>query len=196
MTSSYEEAVSRAAERNGSDRSTRRGPRPRPRVGQGLPEYLLRRRSPRRRTTVHTSTLLVDRTFALSVPWNPTTRCEDWDWILRAEKSGAQWIHVAEPLTIVSTQSPNSQSSKPHTGSRSIDIAWMIPTLFPSHPRELGDYLLSDVAIWFLKDRRVRDGLAAWRLGCTLGRPGPIAHARFALSFMSSPLRSAPPLEE
>jgi glycosyltransferase involved in cell wall biosynthesis len=86
MTWGYEEAVRRAAEWNGSDRSTRRGPRPRPRVGQGLPEYLLRRRSPRRRTTVHTSTLLVDRTFALSVPWNPTTRCEDWDWILRLLK--------------------------------------------------------------------------------------------------------------
>ena len=164
-----------------------------PGPGQSLTEYLLQRNTIRRRTPVHTSTLLIDRSFALSVPWNPITRCEDWDWLVRAERSGAQWLHVAEPLTIVSCQSPGSHSGMRRTGSRSLDIAWMIPTLFPSHPRELGDVLLSDVAVWFLKDRRVRDGLVAWKLGCILGRPGPAAHARFALSLMRAATGAATP---
>jgi glycosyltransferase involved in cell wall biosynthesis len=193
MTWGYEEALRRVDESNGSNGSITRGPHSHPRVGQSLTEYLLRRSGIRRRTNVRTSTLLVDRAFALTVPWNPITRCEDWDWILRAEQSGAQWLHIAEPLTIVSSQSPSSESKKRRTGSRSIDIAWIIPTLFRSHPRELGDFLLSDVAVWFLKDGRVRDGLAAWKLGCILGRPGPAAHARFALFLMRAATRSRHP---
>jgi hypothetical protein len=193
MAWGYEDVLRRAEERNGSDRLTSQLPSLQPQADQSLVEYLLRRSGIRRRSNVHTSTLLIDRSFALSVPWNSITRCEEYDWLVRAEQSGAQWIHVNEPLTIVGSQSPGSQSRMPRTGSRSLDLAWTIPTLFPSHPRELGDFMISDVAVWFLKDGRIPDGLAAWRLGWILGRPGPAAHARFALSLMRAGTRSRTP---
>jgi hypothetical protein len=196
MAWGYDDVLRRAEQRNGLDRSTGGGPYMQPQAGQSLARYLLRRSSIRRRAHVHTSTLLVDRLFALSVPWNPITRCEDLDWLVRAERSGAQWLHVAEPLTIVGRQSPGSHSGIPRTGSRSLDIAWIIPTLFPSHPRELGDFLVSDVAVWFFKEARVRDGLAVWKLARILARPGPAAHARFTLSLMRAAMRNARPLEE
>jgi glycosyltransferase involved in cell wall biosynthesis len=187
----YEEAVRRAD--NWPDtlaNSFKRGPYLKPQPGQGLAEYLLRRRRLRRRASVHTSTLLVERSVALNVPWNPILSSEDWDWLVRAENWGAPWLHVAEPLTIVSSDSPNSQSTKPRDGPRALDVAWPIAALFPTKRRELGDLLVSDIAVCFLKEGRIRDGLAAWKLGYTVGRAGPRAHARCVLSFLHASWRS------
>jgi glycosyltransferase involved in cell wall biosynthesis len=166
--------------------SFKRGPRRRPAAQEGVVDYLLRRRTFRNRTRIHTSTVLTDGSFARSVPWNTTiTRFEDWDWFVKAELAGARLVHIAEPLVIVSDSSPRSISDLRHVGSRVSDIAWPIPILYPGRRRELGDLLLCDVAVKLLKEQRLDEAIRSWRVSHLLGAPGPQARARFAFALLA-----------
>lgn len=80
----------------------------------GLPaDYVLRR--PRARYGHHfvqTSSFLVDRSAALEVSWDESLpRHQDWDFFVRfVSWIGQRPVHVPEPLTMVSKDSPYSVS--------------------------------------------------------------------------------------
>ncbi|MFF2843308.1 glycosyltransferase family 2 protein [Paenarthrobacter sp. NPDC057981] len=56
------------------------------RDGESIEEYLFRRRRPGAlRASFFTSTILVERSLCLEVPWDSTlSRHQDWDWLVRA----------------------------------------------------------------------------------------------------------------
>lgn len=79
-------------------------------AGEVVERYLFEARSPSLgRSSLFTSTLLVDRQLALSNPWNESLkRHQDWDWLIRAQKSGAT-LHQLN--SVLSTQRVGSHGS-------------------------------------------------------------------------------------
>lgn len=80
------------------------------RDGDIVESYLFKGRTPSLgRSSLFTSTLLVDRKLALNNPWDESlSRHQDWDWLIRAQKSGASLHQLS---AVLSTQRVGSDGS-------------------------------------------------------------------------------------
>lgn len=76
-------------------------------------DYLFRRRGPSvTRNSVFLPTLLVHRDLAKRVLWDESLRRhQDWDWLLRAEASGAKLVQLDDILALITVGSPGSISA-------------------------------------------------------------------------------------
>jgi glycosyltransferase involved in cell wall biosynthesis len=81
--------------------------------GEHVEDYLFRRRRPSvGRSGIQTSTLLLTRSLAAQVGWDTTLRRhQDWDFMIRAQRSGARIVMVDEAVAIVAVGSPGSISA-------------------------------------------------------------------------------------
>jgi len=105
---------------------------------ESVANYLFRRRRPSGgRASMYTSTLLCSRDLAVAVTWNRLPRHQDWDWLIRAERAGAQIVQSPEPLVLVQTGSAVSVSASTDWAS---SLAWAAATL-DRDPQVLVDFL-------------------------------------------------------
>lgn len=76
--------------------------------------YLFRRRPPSgSRPSMYTSTLLCERTLALSERWDTgLRRHQDWDWVIRlGRRPGVRVLQTTEPVVRIQTGTPQSISA-------------------------------------------------------------------------------------
>lgn len=78
-----------------------------------IEQYLFQNRSPSLgRASIFTSTLFVDRSLALRTPWNiGLARHQDWDWLIRAQRSGAVVRQLESVLSVQRVGSAGSISA-------------------------------------------------------------------------------------
>lgn len=90
---------------------------------QSVARYLFLRRSLSvRRASLFTSTLLVSRALAESVPWRRLPRHQDWDWLLRVDKrTDVKVQHHPDVLAIIHVGSAGSISASSNWRS---SLAW------------------------------------------------------------------------
>ena len=81
--------------------------------GDDVARYLFERRRPSLgRSSIFTSTLLVDAELARSVPWDESLkRHQDWDWLIKAQAAGAGLHQLTEVLSIQRVGSSGSISA-------------------------------------------------------------------------------------
>jgi glycosyltransferase involved in cell wall biosynthesis len=100
--------------------------------------YLFRRRRPGAgRPSIYTSTILCSREVALANPWRPISRHQDWDWIVRAARSGGV-MQLPEPLVRIHIGSSGSISASMDWES---SLAWADEVLAARDPRTYTDFL-------------------------------------------------------
>lgn len=87
-----------------------------PYVAGPVEDYLFRRRLPSlERASLYTSTLLSSLALAREVNWaTDLRRHQDWDWILRLQRAGADIQHIHEPLVRIQLGSAGSISASPN----------------------------------------------------------------------------------
>ena len=82
-------------------------------AGGSVAHYLFRRRrAGSGRASLYTSCLLVQRSLAADIPWDPTLRRhQDWDWLVRAvDTHSARLVQVPEVCAVIRTGSQGSVS--------------------------------------------------------------------------------------
>lgn len=82
-------------------------------AGEKVEDYLFRGRRPSLdRPSIFAPTLLVSAQLAGSIPWNTSLkRHQDWDWLIRLQRSGALIEHLPDATCIVRVGSPGSISA-------------------------------------------------------------------------------------
>lgn len=172
-------------------RAGRSGPKVRPRPGERLSSYLFERRSLQSRCRLVTSSWLVRGDIARAFSWNATlNRFEDWEWLLRLERAGVRWLHVAEPHVGISLGGPQSLSASGLTSDPS-HLAWPIPFLAGGAPRPLGDLIACDIGVTLAKSGDVRGAWRSFRVATIVGRPGWRSRLRFAGAVVAAGIRRA-----
>ena len=149
-------------------------PRRLPAPGEPLDEYLFVRRTPFwGEALVQTSTLLVDRDLALSVPFDESlAKHEDLDWLLRAVRTpgaAVTFVPSERPLATWHTETdrPRASTAPDWRGS----VAWLRSRDALVSSRAYAGFCLTWLAADAARERSV-EGL--WRLpweACRRGRP-------------------------
>jgi len=122
------------------------------RPGQNVEDYLFRQRRPSiDRSSLFTSTLLVNSTVARMVDWDAgLKRHQDWDWLIRAARAGYRIWQVPEPLVVLNTGSSGSISASPDWRS---SIEWATRWRGVWDDRTLVDFLLAQTMRYALNAR-------------------------------------------
>jgi glycosyltransferase involved in cell wall biosynthesis len=166
-----------------------RGPRERPAEDQRLASYLFERRSLRSRKRLVTSSILVNGGIARDVSWNESLmRFEDWEWLLRLDRIGVSWVHVAKPLVGIAVNGPESLSCS-DLCLDAVHGNWPIALLSDHAPRPLGDLLTCDIGVAFAHMGDVGGAVRMFRLGRVVGKPGWHASARLAVAIAAAQAR-------
>lgn len=110
------------------------------RQGQSATEYLFRRRIPSvGRAVLYTSTLVARVEMAREVAWDETLpRHQDWDWVDRLERRGAQFAQVGDTTAVIWTGTEGSISSSADWKS---SLAWAVQREGVWQPNLLADFL-------------------------------------------------------
>jgi hypothetical protein len=139
------------------------------REDEAIADYLFVRRWVRwGEAVVHPSTLVCERSLAVSTPWLDSPVHEDWDWLLRlvAERN-PKVVMVPEPLVDVTQTSGSASRSTKWRES----LAWVTSSRFLTE-RQRADLLLCTTAAFARAagDRRAVARIA--RRALAQGRPG------------------------
>ncbi len=169
--------------------SGRHGPRERPSERERIATYLFERRSLRSRKRLVTSSILVEGSLAREMGWNTSLmRFEDWEWLVRLDRQGVRWVHVAKPLVGIAVNGPESLS-----GSESrLDAAhgnWPIPLLWEQAPGPLGDLLTCDIGVALAHMGDIAGAVRMFKVGRIVGSPGWHASARLAVAIAAAGAR-------
>jgi len=147
-------------------------------------DYLFRGRRPSLdRASLFTSTLLVSAHSARSVPWNADlTRHQDWDWLVRLQRSGASIAHIPDATCIVKVGSAGSISA---TVDWAASLAWVQAVNRDWAKRTVADFIAGQSLRYALSSRSLRGawecvkGIAATRRLPSIG-PVVLGIAGFA----------------
>jgi hypothetical protein len=155
------------------------------RPGEAIADYLFVRRWIRwGEAVVHPSTLICERSLAISTPWLDSPVHQDWDWLLRLVAArNPKVIMIAEPLVDV-TQTVGS-ASRSTKWRESLD--WVSSSPFLTK-RQRADLLLCTTAAFARAagDRRAVARIA--RHAVVKGRPG-LPACLFFVAFQLMPPR-------
>jgi hypothetical protein len=169
--------------------SGRHGPRDRPTDQQRLATYLFERRSLRSRKRLVTSSILVEGSVARDVSWNAgLTRFEDWEWLVRLDREGVRWVHVAKPLVGIAVSGPGSLSRSEST----LDAThgnWPIALLWEQEPRPLGDLLTCDIGVALAHMGDIAGAVRMFKVGRIVGKPGWRASIRLVCAVAAARAR-------
>lgn len=158
----------------------RPGPKVRPRPGEQLSSYLFERRSLQSRRRLVTSSWMVRGDTARALPWNTKlNRFEDWEWLLRLERTGVRWLHVPRPHVGISLGGPQSLSASGFTLDPN-HLAWPVPYLAYGSRRPLGDLITCDIGVALAKSGDVRGAWKSFQIAAIVGEPGWRSRLRFA----------------
>lgn len=170
-------------------RAGRRGPRELPTDQQRLSTYLFERRSLRSRKRLVTSSILIEGAIARDTHWNTSlTRFEDWEWLMRLDREGISWVHVAKPLVGIAVSGPGSLS---RCGSRldAVHGSWPIGLLQEQAPRPLGDLLTCDIGVTLARTGDIAGAVRMFKVGRIVGTPGWRASTRLACAVVTARVR-------
>ncbi|TWD48168.1 glycosyl transferase family 2 [Arthrobacter sp. AG367] len=125
------------------------------RPGQKVAEYLFHKRRPSvQRASLYTSTFLAPYSLARAISWRTDLRRhQDWDWIMRAEKHGAQVIQLDEPLVTIWTGTNGSISASADWES---SLRWATDTSTTWPDNVLPDFLAAQTLRYAFHARSMR----------------------------------------
>lgn len=135
--------------------------------GQQVADYLFRRRPARTtRPSFFTSTLLVGAALAREIRWNEgLARHQDWDFLVRAQHSGAVLVHSPEELATILVGSSASISARSHWEP---SLRWALETIDERNVR--ADFLAAQTLRYALQARDSRGVIAVLSAMVATGR--------------------------